>query len=414
MLPQRTIVKPPTIASKTDLDDHDAVAAPLTRSKARESLKPLDVGKGRTTLMPPPRTVNMPRSTKEPHQIRQASQPTSGSLSRMSSSAKALDQDGSETSAKPRATPKVMEMPAITQDSKHRWSRSQQIGEAPLSNVSKLPSLAPPLRQSSLKVSKPAFSAMQQHYSPKKKLSPLAPNEPSTAAKASDSDYIESANLQVELSQLHMMHRSAASVQCQWEQSAKNICQSRFNELCVRHIELKEIAHQQRTLLNQLALVEWCQGVPSAHIAEKVQQVSRNIADIRSLLEPEGKYSRVLGIFQSWFARARQVESSRDAHNDSFKGEDLVFIEGIGDGWKAEAMVLERELTYFLRELKAFGEIRAVSSLGRILSLHRTLVSNLLEELDVIQWIENETMLREGMLVEQTISKLSSNVSKKI
>ena len=77
-------------------------------------------------------------------------------------------------------------------------------------------------------------------------------------------------------------------------------------------------------------------------------------------------------------------------------------------------MVLERELTYLLRELKAFGEIRATSSLGRILSLHKTLVSNLMEELDVIQWIENETLAYEGTLLEQKINKLSSSVKQKL
>ena len=405
MLPQRTIVKPPMTINKDDLDSNNAAAT---------SLKPLDTEKARTKAILPPSTLAASLSMQESLSTRQSSQRITKSSRRISRLAKTSYQDDLQTSAKPGATQKLEEVPAVTQSSKHRQSTSQQIGYTPMSNISKLPSRAQSLRQSSLQGSKPAFSVMQQHYSPQKRSIPSAPNQSLISAQATDLDIGESVDLQVELSQLHIMHRSAATVQRQWEQSAKNSSWNRFNDLCARHVELKEISHQQRTLLNQLALVEWCQGTPSAQLAEKVQQVSQNIADVRTFLEPEGKYSRVLGIFQSWFARAHQIESRRDTHNVVINGQDVTFIEGIGDGWKAEAMVLERELTYFLRELKAFGELRAVSSLGRILSLHRTLISNLLEELDIIQWIENETMLHEGALVEQTINKLSSNISKKI
>ncbi len=412
MLPQRRASQ---LSTTTDLDKHDSGAGPLTRSKAQESIMPSKTEKTSAKLMPPPSILPKPRAKRESCQTRQAPQQLSNSSSRSSSLARPTAQDDTTTLTKSLAIPNSKKTVTATQSSRHRRSTSHQVAaKAPVTNQSKLPARRPSLQHPSTNHQRPAFSTLQQHFSPKKKSSPLASIESIRQGKVLELESSEIANLQVELSQLHMLHRSAASVQRQWEQSAKQSFQHRFEDLCVRHIELKEIAHQQRTLLNQIALVEWCQGTPSAQIAEKVQQISRNIADIQSLLEPDGKYSRVLEVFQSWFARAQQIQSSRES-NIVLNGErGVTVIEGIGDGWKAEAMVLERELTYLLRELKAFGEIRATSSLGRILSLHKTLVSNLMEELDVIQWIENETLIYEGTLLEQTINKLSTSVSKKL
>ena len=415
MLPQRKSTKPAVATRLPALDEQDPVeTATITRSRARETPKPVDASSKSVTSMLPPSATGRSRSIRETPQTRQTSQQSSNPSSRRSSLAKPSDRDAFKTPGKPVTAQEPKKVPAVGQSSMHRRSMSQQAGHTPKSSISSLPSRTPSQRHSSLRVPKPAFSAMQQHYSPKKKPSTLSLNESSSQEPEFDYDVNQFQNLQVELTQLHMIHRTTANVQQQWEQSARESFQTRFNDLCTRHIELKEIAHQQRTLFNQLALVEWCQGVPSTHVAEKVQQASRNIADIRSLLEPEGKYTRVLEVFQSWFARARQIESSRGADTIETRNRDLAFIEGIGDGWKAEAMVLERELTYCLRELKGFGEIRAVSSLGRILSLHKTLVSNLLEELDVVQWIEHETMVHESTWMEQTIDKLSSNVSDNI
>ena len=272
-----------------------------------------------------------------------------------------------------------------------------------------------PQRQGSLATSKPPFSALQQHFSQKNDPKSSHKQGPSQLDQDSESTITNTRQrqLQMELAQLHLMHRSSHQVQQEWQESARMSLQKRFDDLHTRHEEMKEIARQQKTLLNQIALAEWCQGIPSMSITEKVQQVSQNITDLQCLLEPQGKYTRVLAVFESWFAGAKRIQGLR-LHTDDSGARGLTLIDGIGDGWKAEAMVLERELTYCLRELRAFGEIREASSLGRMLSLHKALVSNLLEELDEIQWIESELMEREGTWMELTIDKLSTTIGSAI
>ena len=217
----------------------------------------------------------------------------------------------------------------------------------------------------------------------------------------------------MELAQLHLLHRSACIVQRQWEHSATDNFHKRYNALSERHIELKEIADQQQVLINQLALVHWSQETPAAQIAERVAILSQNIADVCSLLDAGGKYTRVLAVFESWFTQALQIREQRKLRSGIDEAA-LDLIESIGDGWKAETMVLERELTYCSREIKAFGSIRQNSILGRVRSLYNKLVLNLVEELDAIQWIENAVSIQETAWVESSIQGRALNVDNDI
>ena len=292
----------------------------------------------------------------------------------------------------------------------HGRSSSRQVRHNATSGLLQSKSL--PQRQLSMKHPRPEFSTMQQHFSPKDTIQlnpPTLSSQPSTDMSPSGDMF----RLQMELTQLHLLHRSVLSVQAQWEKSARISLEHQFSALYERHIELKEIAYQQQTLINQIALVRWSQGRSGAQITEKVLLLSHSISEICNLLGPEGKYTHILEVFESWFSQALRVRDQRES-NGRGNGRDLDLIDGIGDGWKAEAMVLERELTYSARDLEGFGEVFKKSSLYRILSMYRKLVMGLLEELDLVQWIENEIMSRETVWIESTIHNLASIVSESI
>ena len=267
-------------------------------------------------------------------------------------------------------------------------------------------------RQSSLKHPRPELSAMQQHFSPKDTIQ-LNPSTLSSQPSTDMSPSSDISRLQMELAQLHLLHRSVLSVQAQWEKSAKISLEHQFSALYERHVELKEIACQQQTLINQIALVRWSQGRSGAQISEKVLLLSHSISEICNLLGLGGKYTHILEVFESWFTQALRVRCQRGPHGLG-NGRDLDLIDGIGDGWKAEAMVLERELTYSVRDLECFGDVFGTSNLFRILSMYRKLVMGLLEELDLVQWIENEIMSQETVWIESTIHNLASIVNESI
>ncbi len=262
-------------------------------------------------------------------------------------------------------------------------------------------------RQSLMRGQKSERALIQQSFTSKKSVisSSRPSSPPSQPASEEDVPSADCFHLQTELAQLHLLHRSAQSTQYQWEKTAEESFRLRFAALGERHAELQEICQEQQALINQLALVQWSDGKSGTQMAEKVALLSRNVADIYSFLENEGKYTRILAVFETWFSQVLQIRKQRKAES----GQDtaLDFIEGIGDGWKAEAMVLERELTYVSRDLIAFGDVRKDSSLGRIRSLYSKLVLHLIEEIDVIQWIENEISNQEATWINSTIQKLA-------
>ena len=283
----------------------------------------------------------------------------------------------------------------------HRFS-SQQV--RPTKTPELLSSKGLPRRQSSMKTPGSTLSATQQHSFPKRSIQP----EPQILlpAQSMGKDLIPSADivhLQIEMAQLHLLHRSMLPLQVRWEKNARDSFEQRFNAIYERHTELREVAHQQQTLIDQLSLVQWSQSRSGAQIAEKVQLLSHNISDICNLLGLEGKYTVILESFESWFAQALEIRGQRESSGQK-AGNDIDFIESIGDGWKAEAMVLERELTYSARDIESFQGIASTSSLFRVLSLYGKLVLGLLEELDLIQWIENEIMS-----IESSIHNPASN-----
>lgn len=125
------------------------------------------------------------------------------------------------------------------------------------------------------------------------------------------------------------------------------------------------------------------------------------------MVEEGGKFAKVVGVWDVWLEGVERVRAARGGKGGEVEVE---MIEGIGDGWKAEAMVLERELGYCARELEGFGNVKEGSGLGRLLAAWRGLVKGLLEELDVLQWIEGEVMVEETGWVERKIRELGTGL----
>ena len=174
-------------------------------------------------------------------------------------------------------------------------------------------------------------------------------------------------------------------------------------------------------MLNALALVEWGAGIPSAVIGEKVEVLSRDVGELEGMVAAaeeeggeQGKFERVRVVWETWFDEVERMRRAREDGKVGGGGGGGVegrYVEGIGDGWKAEAMVLERELGYVRKDLEAFGDVKEGSGLGKIVRLGTTLCQGLLEELDVMQWIEGEVMREESVWVDEMVGRLGRGLS---
>lgn len=292
---------------------------------------------------------------------------------------------------------------ALMEPSRHHGrSRSQQ-----LSNATTLPSVEVATRKiSSTHQHRPPFSTLQRHFSPKKVLTGSIPPvlaQPTTKHGGSHELSTENVQIQTELTQLHLLLDPAVEVQKQWERSAKSCLQSHFELLRERHFQLEGLVQSHRVSVNHSALIAWCDELPIVKVAEKLQLLSHNVQEISALIESGGRYTRLLNTFELWFARACRI---RDSHNRSLDTtrQDLEFIESIGDDWKIEVASLEVKLSSCSRELRDVGKSQGSSTLAHFLLSFQRAVTNLLDELSMIQGIESDLMAQETWEIEAMIA----------
>ena len=254
------------------------------------------------------------------------------------------------------------------------------------------------------KPTRPAFSTLQQHFTPRKAPKALtstflAPPVRDTEAEKASAEIL---GLQAELARLHLLHRSSEEVQRAWNESAKYHLQLQFDEVSRLCSDIAELSSSQRRLHNYPALLDWSQSGSKVEFTERLQILSHSLTDLGNLLNSNSRYKRVTTTFEEWFDRASLILQSRKTAEDG----SIDFIEEIGDGWRAEVSSMNKKMTTISRELDRLGKPRADSTLGRIVGLLRGASKRMLEELETIKAIESAMMASEAEWVHKEASRV--------
>ena len=263
---------------------------------------------------------------------------------------------------------------------------------------------------------RPAFSTLQQHYSPAKNAAPkpltatfLAPPSPSklptnVAASA------ETSKLQAELLQLHLLHQDAAIVDAQWQTSARDKLGERFVGLCVASGEVADRERAGEEQENSQALRRW--GASGKGLEEKIQSLEEIFSGIWTLSEAGGRHSRAVRRFERWVDRVRDVEDARrDKRTPPYQNQDALFIGELEAPWKAECAGIMRRLEGWRVQLCDVDDLpaepkdesngrRGGSSLGRMLRGAQNLIQDMLAELREMGDMEQEALAREDAWIE--------------
>ncbi|KAH8894787.1 hypothetical protein GQ53DRAFT_744200 [Thozetella sp. PMI_491] len=278
------------------------------------------------------------------------------------------------------------------------------------SSAAPAPSLAAPA--AGVSRLRPAFNTNQQHYSPAKSLAPkplmtaiLAPPSPSKLP-ANVAASAETSRLQTELLQLSLMHRDAATVDAQWRDSARIKLGGQFKALANENKEVSELERGVLEGRNVKALVEWA-GTRGG-LEEKIQGLDVVLSGLWSMGEPGGKYARAVRRFERWADRMSEVLAARDGGGGDAllldADGEVVFIGELDAAWKDECNGLGRRLDEWWRVLRDIGEVpgrndgergASRSSLETILDASRTLVSDMLAELSIMEQIERDAVAQE-------------------
>ena len=206
--------------------------------------------------------------------------------------------------------------------------------------------------------------------------------------------------------QLCALQRIADDTHRQWQQSAKRNLHHRYNAIRKEHNEVKGLSQAQKVSEAQDALVSWRGNMTRAEVTLKVQLLSRNISDTWQLTNPDGEYTRIVGTFEKWFDRARNVQSSR-SHSIQPTGYQWNIIEPIEDDWAVEAEKMESRLNTLLRGLEHVGEVPENTDFGKTLCLFKKLLRNSLEEIIMIREIQANIMLSEISWIQTCIDDMT-------
>lgn len=260
---------------------------------------------------------------------------------------------------------------------------------------------------------RPAFTTLQQHYSPARNLAPkpltssyLAPPTPSKLP-ANVALSSETAKLQTELLQLHLLHRDADAVAASWHASARNRLGRRFAELAEADAEVGREEAAVEEARNVAALKTWAGSGGAKGLEDKIQALDGVLSGVWSLGEPGGRYARAVKKFEKWVDQmTAAVEARRPAGGLGalMESGEVAFVGELDHAWRDEVSSLARKLDGWRRQLvqledglpeEEVGEDGQASSLARILTGCRSQICDMLAELDIIEQIERVAIAEE-------------------
>ncbi|KAK0630728.1 hypothetical protein B0T17DRAFT_529141 [Bombardia bombarda] len=295
-------------------------------------------------------------------------------------------------------------------------------------------------RPLSISSSRPAFSTLQQHYSPAKHpLAPkpltatfLAPPSPSKLP-ANVQASAETHRLQAELLQLHLLHRSAAGVDQEWRAGARSTLSARFGEVAAGAEQVSRLEAERLEGENAGVLLAW----GGDDLEGKIQALDAVLCGLWSVCEPVGgRYTRVVRRFERWAERVEEVAEARrawagsrnngDGGSSSLGGgnsgggqsgrdqgeEKLLFVGGqreLDGAWREECAGLVRRLEEWKRREgdgsdddddndgeKETDDPAPPSTLARVLSACRSLIHDMLAELEIMELMDREDVAEEN------------------
>ncbi|KAF2856618.1 hypothetical protein T440DRAFT_4410 [Plenodomus tracheiphilus IPT5] len=260
------------------------------------------------------------------------------------------------------------------------------------------------------KTSRPAFSTLQQHFTPRKTgKAPTATFLHPAPVTGSQTLPPEISNLQTELLQLHLLHQSCNDVYKQWQLSAKRHFRTRFEEVASLHQTMLDHERAGQEQKNLHSLVEWSSAKTSSKgLTEHIQLLSEPLHELPSLVEPGGRLQRLVGEFEHWVSWVQDVRRARQDANSNMTASRT--IDGLGDPWKAENTALVRKLTSFARALDGLDDPAPGSSLLCIVESCKVLLRGVVEELRVMSMVEAGVVAKEKFWVEDRLKGIARGI----
>lgn len=269
------------------------------------------------------------------------------------------------------------------------------------------------------KPGRPQFSTFQQHFSPKK-----PPKPPNPATTTSSSGELQRSitfrpdivSLQTELLQLHILHSQALEAIAELKSNAEKHFRERH--VAVRATYSSVVASEQASqqCLNVQALDQLAEDIKSNNnrhdFSEQIHILSRVVQEVTDLTDAQwGRYSVLVREFETWCDHVNRVKQARAGPTESA---DLEFIDPLSHRWREEAIALNVRLEFCSRELDSLDvvqgqdSVHSSSALVRVVIGHKTLLTLMAEQLEMMESIEAAVVRLERLWVKGVVNNLDT------
>ncbi|KAH8176008.1 hypothetical protein LIA77_04426 [Sarocladium implicatum] len=383
--------------------------APSTKASGTSITAGQEPAKRETTRYPPSTTVTRPQVS----HARPGSSGSAAPVKRTAAHTRAKSTTASvnaSTVLRPPSRDKAaIVAPAPRATATHR--RNASVDKRPTATAA-VQTPTKPAAQAPQPRLRPAFSTLQQHYSPAKSLGPkpltatyLAPPSPSKLP-ANIAASAETNRLQAELLQLQLLHRDAPVAQSSWQEDAKKKLGDRYARLNEASQDVNELERDRAEAENVLALRRW--SGEDGRLEQKLQVLDGVVNGVWALSDAGGRYARTVRRFERWVDRVNELEEARRSGTALSQANANLFIGELEASWKEECPGLIRRLEGWERQLKDMGSLprppddgSRPASLIRMLVGCESLIRNMRAELAVMQEIELEALEREDAWIER-------------
>ena len=312
--------------------------------------------------------------------------------------------------------------------SRHHTS-SQLVRGRTTSQLTKQTDPTPP---STAQRTKPQFTTFQQSFSPKKQTRQApVPAPTASIGKVPDPSLIPStwpeiAALQTELLQLGLFHSSYLQRNVEWQATAETSLRKKYDSVARTYHSTLAAEKERQRLLNLHALNLWFENTRENHggpdFSEQIQTFSSIIQDVSDLSDNSGKYAQAVRVFEDWFEEADRVRRCRNQPvQKPGINESGVFVNPIDVSWKRQLYALITKLELCARQLQGLdilgygdpevGEDRQLSegsAVVRVVLGLGEMITLMVDELNAMRTIENDTIRAEREWVRQQTEQLST------
>ncbi|KAK2824771.1 hypothetical protein FQN49_007490 [Arthroderma sp. PD_2] len=229
--------------------------------------------------------------------------------------------------------------------------------------------------------------------------------------------------LQTELLQLHVLHSQGLQTKAKWEAHAEKHYR-KLHESVRASYRREQEKHRYRNFQAVKKFEEKSGSSSSGHdFAIQMGILSRVIQEVTHLTESEdSQYNTVVGVFEEWTLHVAKLKQSRELKDDDDlmlnvdEEGDVEFIEPLPPQWKEDIAALSMQLSQLSGNLDDLDIPKSSdtdkhgkevdysdSALVRAVTGHKSLVTSMAEELDIIHRTEMEVMEFEILWMERAL-----------